>query len=503
MMSRGGRTAVVDGWREKDCMLDYKYPASAYKDFCVEKKRPLIFVWGDSHAGSLYPGFKALQDGGKYQFGLGERTAAICPPVLGIEPRPLCQSLNDSSIDAIRQSKPDVVILYAWWHNKRYDLRNLESTVAEIKKAGVPRIILLGAVPYWQKALPLILMEEWKKGPPTRLPPLRLKEGLDPDLDEATAIMRARSERMGIEFISGMQFFCNEEGCLTRLNEDAKQPLSYDYGHLSTSAVIYYVEQLAPLIFRETLRSESLQKEKNRVWRGFFIEADAQALPPASDQQSFECTRHAWQSDSGNASLCCCTTNKIGPARGTDLQATWCEDTTPSLPPRVPVKPALQTKKNRARPGFLLGTKPHVCSRSARLTACHRTAWASTFGAARSKLTTTHRCALGVATVAEAVTGAAGCAGVVGTTKAGEARLGTGTGWRTVGKVAPRPAGRLSPPRGSKRLSGRCSPRLSKRLSARGAAARLSKRPSGRCCSKRPPSLPRLSKRLPSKRGPS
>ena len=251
MMSRGGRSAVVDGWREKDCMLDYKYPASAYKDFCVEKKRPLIFVWGDSHAGSLYPGFKALQDGGKYDFGLGERTAAICPPVLGIEPRPLCQSLNDSSIEAIRQSKPDVVILYAWWHNKRYDLRNLESTVAEIKKAGVPRIILLGAVPYWQKALPLILMEEWKKGPPTRRPPLRLKKGLDPDLDKATVTMRARSEKMGIEFISGLQFFCNEEGCLTRLNDEAKQPLSYDYGHLSTSAVIYYVEQLAPLIFKK------------------------------------------------------------------------------------------------------------------------------------------------------------------------------------------------------------------------------------------------------------
>jgi peptidoglycan/LPS O-acetylase OafA/YrhL len=251
MMSKGGRTAVVDGWRDGDCMLDYKFPASAYKDFCIEKKRPLVFLWGDSHAGSLYPGFKALQDSGKYTFGLGERTAAICPPVLGIEPRPLCKSLNDSSIDAIRKSKPDIVILYAWWHNKRYDLRNLEDTVAEIKKAGVPRIIMLGAVPYWQKSLPLILLEEWKKGPPTKRPPLRLKTGLDPALESATQTMRARAEKMGIEFISGMQFFCNEEGCLTRVTDDAQQPLTYDYGHLSTSAVTYYIEQLAPLIFRK------------------------------------------------------------------------------------------------------------------------------------------------------------------------------------------------------------------------------------------------------------
>jgi peptidoglycan/LPS O-acetylase OafA/YrhL len=251
IMSKGGRAAIVDGWRDGDCTLDFKLPASHYKDFCIEKKRPLIFLWGDSHAGSLYPGFKALQEGGKYNFGLGERAAAICPSVLGIEPRPLCKSLNDANIQAIRDTKPDVVILYSWWHNKRYDLKNLEATVAEIKKAGVPRIIMLGAVPYWKKHLPQILLEEWEKGPPMKRPPMRLKdEFLDPGVRAATATMRARAQKMNIEFISGMAYFCNEQGCLTRMSEEATQPLSYDYGHLSIGAAIYYVEQLAPLIFK-------------------------------------------------------------------------------------------------------------------------------------------------------------------------------------------------------------------------------------------------------------
>ncbi len=253
MMSRGGRKAVTEGWREGDCILDFKMPASQYKAFCVETKRPLVFLWGDSHASSLYPGFKALQESGKYSFGLGERGGAICPPILGIEPRPLCKSLNDSSIEAIRAAKPDVVILYAWWHNKRYRLDNLAATVEEIRKAGVPRIIMLGAVPYWQKALPQILMDEWRKGPVTQLPPLRLKvgQGLDPELQAATERMRQRAQAMGIEFISGMDYFCNADGCLTRLNEQARQPLSYDYGHLSVSAATWYIEQIAPLIFRD------------------------------------------------------------------------------------------------------------------------------------------------------------------------------------------------------------------------------------------------------------
>lgn len=250
LMTKGGKQAVIQGWRENDCMLDFRIPVSNYKDFCIEQKRPLIFLWGDSHAGSLYPGFEALQKSGRYDFGIGERTGAICPPVLGIEPRPLCKSLNDNAIEAIRQARPDVVVLYAWWHHPRYDLKNLEATVAELQRAGVPRIIMLGAVPYWQGPLPRILLEEWKKGPVNRPPPLRLKAQLDPKLEQVTQEMRARAEKMGIEFISGMDYFCNAEGCLTRMSQDAAEPLSYDYGHLAPDAVRYYVEQLAPLIFK-------------------------------------------------------------------------------------------------------------------------------------------------------------------------------------------------------------------------------------------------------------
>ncbi|UJW82099.1 acyltransferase family protein [Hydrogenophaga sp. SL48] len=251
LSTKGGKPAVIEGWRDGDCMLDYNLPPSNFKPFCVEKKRPLVFLWGDSHAGSLYPGFKALQDSGKYSFGLGERTAAICPPILGIEPRPLCQSLNDDTIRVIRETKPDIVVLYAWWHEGkvkgRYkDIRGLEPTVAELKKAGVKRIVLLGAVPYWREDLPKVLLKLWKEQ--QRLP-LRLgDEYLDPHVKAATADMRRRSAAMGIEFISGMDYFCNKDGCLTRMGPGSAEPLSFDYGHLSLPAATYYVDQIAPLI---------------------------------------------------------------------------------------------------------------------------------------------------------------------------------------------------------------------------------------------------------------
>jgi peptidoglycan/LPS O-acetylase OafA/YrhL len=251
LTSKGGRAAITEGWRDGDCMLDYELPASNYKPFCVEKKRPLVFLWGDSHAGSLYPGFKALQDSGKYSFGIGERTAAICPPILGIEPRPLCKSLNDDTIRVIREVKPDIVILYAWWHEAkkhgRYtDISGLEPTVAELKKAGVKRVILLGAVPYWREDLPQLLLKVWKE---KQSIPLRLgDEYLDPHVRAATAEMRQRAAAMGIEFISGMDYFCNRDGCLTRMEPGSTEPLSYDYGHLTLQAVRYYIQKIAPIV---------------------------------------------------------------------------------------------------------------------------------------------------------------------------------------------------------------------------------------------------------------
>jgi peptidoglycan/LPS O-acetylase OafA/YrhL len=258
LLSKGGRDAIVDGWREDSCVLDFNIPPTAYKPLCVEeKRRPLVFIWGDSHAGSLYPGFKALQDSGKYEFGIGQRAGAICPPVLGIDPRPMCAAINNDTIRVIRETVPEIVILYAWWHEEKvhgryYDMYKLEATVAEIKKAGVKRIILLGAVPYWKEDLPQILLKVARQGGGIKNPPLRLgEEYLDPWVRAATNEMRARSAAMGIEFISGMDFFCNKQGCLTRMSENASEPLSYDYGHLTVPAVTYYVQRLAPLIFNK------------------------------------------------------------------------------------------------------------------------------------------------------------------------------------------------------------------------------------------------------------
>jgi peptidoglycan/LPS O-acetylase OafA/YrhL len=254
LQTKGSHEDLTQGWRVKDCMLGFEQTGRDFKPFCTEQKRPMLFLWGDSHAGSLYPGFKALQDAGKYSFGLAERTSAICPPVLGHDPRPGCAALNDSILADVQRLKPEIVVLYAFWHEQlihnRYDMSGFERTLAAIRQAGAGRVVVLGTAPFWRGNLSQLLLAEWKKGPPQSVPPLRLANSfLDDHVVAYSRELKMRTERAGGEFISGLDAFCDANGCLTRLHERASEPTTYDYGHLTVPASSYFIEKIAPRIF--------------------------------------------------------------------------------------------------------------------------------------------------------------------------------------------------------------------------------------------------------------
>lgn len=110
------------------------------------------------------------------------------------------------------------------------------------------RFVPLGSGIYWLTRLPQILLDECHRGAGQASPPLRLgEEFLDSTVREATATVRDRAQPMGIEFISGMDYFCTAQGGLTRLSQAATQLLSCYGGHLP-AAVAHDVEQRAPLL---------------------------------------------------------------------------------------------------------------------------------------------------------------------------------------------------------------------------------------------------------------
>ena len=246
---------MFEGWRLDACILQQGRPASEFSDSCVDKtadkaKRPLVFLWGDSHAAALYPGFKKLQESttGYGNFGMAQRNGAICPPMLDTV-SPWCKSINDDSFKLIAQLQPEIVLLNAYWLHELYDLNKLDATVDALRRLGIKKIILLGPTPYWQNSLPHNIMENWKKGLAMQKPPLRMTYGLDERLPAIDATMQSIAARLNITYISGYKTLCNEAGCLTRNGEDGDIVASTDYGHLTVSASQSYIQQIAPLIF--------------------------------------------------------------------------------------------------------------------------------------------------------------------------------------------------------------------------------------------------------------
>ena len=250
-----------EGWRTGQCILDQGHPSSEFSPICVDKdKRPLLFLWGDSHAAALYPGLKHLQDTGAYSFGVAQRTGAVCPPIIG-DARPWCNEINTDSFKLIKELKPEIVMMYAYWSHGLdgkggfgglYDLKKLDATVAELKKAGVKKVILMGPTPYWKNSLPHNIVETWKKAKTVAKPSLYMSYGdfgLVTELPLYDKQMREIAKRLDISYISGLDFLCNSDGCRTRDSEDGVKVASVDYGHLTVDAAQTYLKRIAPLIF--------------------------------------------------------------------------------------------------------------------------------------------------------------------------------------------------------------------------------------------------------------
>lgn len=250
-----------EGWRLNTCILEQGHPSSEYAESCVDKdKRPLVFLWGDSHAAALYPGLKHLQDSGTYTFGIAQRTGAVCPPILN-DARPWCNEVNTDNFRLLKELKPEVVILYAYWAHGLdgkggfgglYDLKQIDTTVAELRKVGVKKIILMGPTPYWNNSLPHNIVENWKKGNPMIKPPLRLSYGtfgLDERLPMFNQQMKSMAERLNVTYIQSLEYFCNTDGCITRDSENGLKVTSVDYGHLTVDSAQTFIKQIAPLIF--------------------------------------------------------------------------------------------------------------------------------------------------------------------------------------------------------------------------------------------------------------
>jgi peptidoglycan/LPS O-acetylase OafA/YrhL len=226
---RQGTYFLAEGQDERDFKVD-PYEVAAGK--------PSIVLWGDSHAAALYAGLNKVFG---RQFNIVQRTSAKTPPFLG---RYLVSDggrrISGNVIDIVQRIHPQLVILEAAW--ERYEWRNVEATIGELKNLGVPHIVLVGPVPLWNESLPHLVFEyiRWHRN---KVVPLRIQGRINQDPLRIDKAMEAMSRRLGIDYVSPCAILGNADGFLVRAGDGVDDLMDYDSSHLTANGSIYLVSR--------------------------------------------------------------------------------------------------------------------------------------------------------------------------------------------------------------------------------------------------------------------
>jgi hypothetical protein len=224
-----------EGMRVHACML-----IDGDKSFapeCIEHRRPLVAIWGDSTAGALVPGFQRLQ--AQHRFGLAQLTVSSCPPLLIKTERitEYCLAKNQEIARLLKETRPDIVILHALWVTNAVELK---PTVDVLRDLGAKRIIILGYVPVWRGGLPNAVAAYYRRT--GQVIPERSHVVVDTLPDGPEWMGRVAAE-LDTEYISMRDVLCDSEGCLTRIGDHLT---TRDWLHLTPSGAEYVVNAVAP-----------------------------------------------------------------------------------------------------------------------------------------------------------------------------------------------------------------------------------------------------------------
>ncbi len=244
---------VQEEWRHHKCFLGKGEAEQLFAAECIEEKRPLVFLWGDSHAASLYVGLKDLQR--SYDFGIIQRTASFCPPAFGWDnpQNRLCKEINDRSLKLVYKLNPDVILLEGQWVTGGYDLQASLTLVEQLRVKYSGKIVLLGSAPLWAQSVPKNIVSYYKRY--NTYPPQYTDFGtmLVNETFEVDKRLRSEAKRMRVNFISIFETMCHGRECLLQTGSTATDVTSFDQGHLSPAGSRFLMNEIADEIFAGTI----------------------------------------------------------------------------------------------------------------------------------------------------------------------------------------------------------------------------------------------------------
>jgi hypothetical protein len=127
------------------------------------------------------------------------------------------------------------------WNQVGEKWNSIDDTIKKLKSYGVKNIYLIGPVPIWYNNLPQQLLLATTTSL-NHIVPLRLRQGLIEDFFQIDRDMKKYAKQNKVNYISIVEILCNDNGCLTRLGENANDLTTFDYGHFTKKASEFVVQ---------------------------------------------------------------------------------------------------------------------------------------------------------------------------------------------------------------------------------------------------------------------
>jgi hypothetical protein len=133
-------------------------------------------------------------------------------------------------------------------HWRRYkEIDRLGELLQFFQQIGIPRIVVIGSVPFWETAPAMLLYRAYKADPLHRVPERLLDfskdtTAIDRQLENITA-------KFGVRLVLPLDTLCNSDGCLARLGYTARDIIQFDQTHLTTVGSRYFISHVVHQIF--------------------------------------------------------------------------------------------------------------------------------------------------------------------------------------------------------------------------------------------------------------
>jgi peptidoglycan/LPS O-acetylase OafA/YrhL len=244
--------------RQRTCFLmDKGDDVTHYERECTRTDRPFkLVLWGDSHGGSMYPGFASLEQAHPV-IGVSQFTAAGCG---GLLPSPnqeaFCKTANELALKQINKIQPNLLVIYKAWHAENAPL--LTDTIYQMKKDGVP-VLIIGPTPRWTIDLPNIVYRFWKKN--KALPPLYSNSFLDPSIEAIDRQLKQATLEAGGKYFSAWDLLCKQgEGCMNRLPQSNNALITLDEDHITPAVARFIMDAVYRDAVAKMLDEQGLEK---------------------------------------------------------------------------------------------------------------------------------------------------------------------------------------------------------------------------------------------------